>query len=47
MKSKADICWAIEWCTICKDNDELNPCYNVEVPDYIPNEQILRYINGV
>lgn len=41
MKSRSDMCYAITWCTICKDSGA--PCEK-EVPDYIPNDQILKYL---
>ena len=47
MKTKADICWAIEWCTKCVPGAQ--PCIDIhegvlKVPDYIPDEQILKYL---
>jgi hypothetical protein len=51
MKTQQDICWAIEWCTKCDTKDMWrNPCHDsntgeiLAVPDYIPDEQILKYL---
>ena len=51
MKSLSQICWAIEWCTQCDTMDMYrNPCHDsntneiVAVPDHIPDEQILKYL---
>jgi hypothetical protein len=42
MKSQADICWVIDWCCFCIPGAE--PCTDVEVPDHIPDKQILKYM---
>ncbi len=43
MKNRAQICHAMDQCTKCYEDESRNPC-NVEVPDHIPHEQILKYI---
>jgi hypothetical protein len=51
MKNLQDICYAIGWCSKCDTLDIWkNPCHDrntdeiIQVPDYIPNEQILKYL---
>lgn len=51
MKDQQSICWAIEWCTQCDtSNIWKNPCHDrntgsvLAVPDHIPDEQILKYL---
>jgi hypothetical protein len=53
MKNLSQICWAIEWCTSCNTlNMFMNPCHDtdtnslVSVPDHIPDEQILIYLES-
>jgi hypothetical protein len=51
MKGLQDICWAIEWCSQCDTLDMWrNPCHDndtgqtLAVPDHIPDDQILKYL---